>query len=149
MVRLKPRHIGMVVPDLDASIAAASRPLGLGPFRVIGPEAFQAPQYFEKKYRGVGEDFAFRCAHADLGASEIELIQPVKGRTVYEEFLRQHGEGLHRIAVEVVDLDATVAALEGEGGVVVQSGRRTGLQWAYVEIGALNGLIVELMQPTT
>jgi len=144
---VKVKHIGLVVPDLNASMAAASQLLGLGAFRVIEPEAFEAPPYYEKKYRGSDEDFAFRCAYAPMGPLEIEFIQPVKGKTVYDDFLRETGGGLHHFAIEVQDLERELERMVAAGGAVIQSAKRTGLSWAYVELGSLNGLVLELIQP--
>ncbi|WP_448332505.1 VOC family protein [Streptomyces sp. DSM 41534] len=39
------------------------------------------------------------------GASEIELIQPLKGRPPYTEFLDLHGEGVHHLAYVVKSID--------------------------------------------
>jgi len=142
------KHIGLVTRDLDACVAALSRVLGLGPFRFVEPEAFAAPRYYEKTYRGSEEDFALRVAFAPFGPLEIELIQPVRGRTVHADFLRNGDGGLHHLAVEVPDLRKATDALAAEGGVVIQSGKRAGLLWAYVEVKALSGLVLELMQPT-
>ncbi|MFD8337957.1 VOC family protein [Streptomyces solisilvae] len=45
------------------------------------------------------------------GASEIELIQPLKGRPPYTEFLDLHGEGVHHLAYVVEGIDQYLESL--------------------------------------
>ena len=141
----KVRHFGYIVRDLDATIDRYSKAFGVGPFRMLEPEYFQKIPYMEKKYRGQDEDFLFRCGLAPFGPIEIEFIQPLKGRTVYDEFLREKGGGLHHIAVDVPNLDRLLTTLADQGIKPAMSAKRPGLSWAYIEVGFLNGTIMELM----
>jgi len=144
----KVKHVGFVVEDLDASVRYFSQVFGIGPFKIIEPDVFKGPDYFEKIYRGRYEDFAFRFALAPLGNIEIEFIQPVKGKTVYDDFIKARGGGLHHVAFDVKDIDHVIKKLEKHGIRVVQSGKRAGMKWAYVEVDFMNGLILELMDRT-
>ena len=42
---------------------------------------------------------------------QIELIQPLEGRSIYSDFLQAHGPGLHHIRFSVEPFDAAVVAL--------------------------------------
>lgn len=53
--------------------------------------------------RPVKEPFEFRIAITYVGATEIELIQPVRGPMIYEEYLQRRGEGLHHIKEKIPD----------------------------------------------
>ena len=63
-----------------------------------------------------------RLARGDMGGIGLELIQPLKGRSVYGEFLEKKGEGIHHLAFMVEDLDAEIADMEKRGFKVVQTG---------------------------
>jgi catechol 2,3-dioxygenase-like lactoylglutathione lyase family enzyme len=139
-------HVGFVVRDLDDVISFLSKIFGMGPFRIVEPDFFH--NYFEKKYKGQDEDFSFRFAVAPVGQIEVEVIQPIKGRTVYDDFLKKKGEGLHHVAFEVKNLDFIIRKLEQFGIKVVQSGKRLGLSWVYIELELINGLTIELIDRT-
>ena len=38
-------------------------------------------------------------AEAEVGPIMVELLEPVEGPSIYKEWLDEHGEGLHHIAV--------------------------------------------------
>ena len=69
-------QVGVVVRDLEQSMAALAAVFGLGPFRVVEcPPPERAPQQFD---RGQPAKFRTRQAFADLGASrEVVLIRPI------------------------------------------------------------------------
>ncbi len=143
------RHVGFIVGDLDAGVKYFSEVFRLGPFKIVESDFFKSSVYFEKKYRGHDEDFTYRIAFAPLGVIEIELIQPVSGKTVYDDFLKEKGGGLHHVAFDVTNLDDVLEQLNKHGIHVVMSGKREGLSWAYIEVDFMNGLIFELMERTT
>ncbi len=51
----------------------------------------------------VEEPFEFRIAITHVGDMEIELIQPVRGPMIYEEYLQRRGAGLHHIKEKIAD----------------------------------------------
>ena len=69
-------QVGVVVRDLDRTIAALSDIFGMGPFRAIAypPEGRGD---MNRVYRGEPGDFTYRQAFVDLGTVELEIIQPV------------------------------------------------------------------------
>ena len=139
-------HVGFVVKDLEATTSYFSEVFGIGPFKIVESNFLKDTGYFEKKYKGKDEDFMFRFGKASLGAIDVEIIQPLKGRSVYDDFIKERGGGLHHLAFEVENLDLIIRKLENYRVEVVQSGKRIGLSWAYVEVGFMNGLIIELME---
>lgn len=54
-------------------------------------------------YRGEPADFVADIALSYAGDMQLELIAPVSGRSIYSEFLRDSGPGLHHICVEAAD----------------------------------------------
>jgi len=52
----------------------------------------------------------------------LEWIQPITGPSVYDEFVKAHGEGFHHLAFEVKDMDEAIAHFKSKGVDVAQSG---------------------------
>ncbi len=55
-----------------------------------------------------------KLALAQLGPVMCELIEPVQGPSSYEEFLNEHGEGLHHLGYFVEDIDAEISNMESK-----------------------------------
>jgi len=69
--------------------------------------------------------FSFRVAIAEVGDSNLELIQPLKGRSVYVEHLEEKGEGFHHTCLIYPSREALRAAkdeLAAQGREMTQSG---------------------------
>ena len=115
-------HIGLVVKDLDATTKAWSSLLGIGDWNV----------------KDVG---ALKLAFGTLGSVEFELIEPVKEGTLWADFLKAEGEGLHHLSGRVADVDAMVAKLVAEGGEVMIHTPGT---FAYVRTGGPGSIVLEL-----
>ena len=125
-----PVQIAWVTHDLDATEAALSRVLGVKKWIRL-PDVHFAPDACT--YRGQAADFVADIALSYAGDMQLELIAPVKGESIYTEFLDRSGPGLHHICVEAADINAFDAALEEQGTAVVQQGVMPGgMRFAYV-----------------
>jgi hypothetical protein len=65
-------------------------------------------------------------AEAHVGPIDVELIQPVEGPSIYKEWLDEHGEGVHHIAVmraTMQDAEETEQYLDQLGAPVIMEGR--------------------------
>lgn len=74
-----------------------------------------------------GEDvpYSFRVAIAQVGDSNLELIQPLDGRSVYVEQLESAGEGFHHTCLiypSRASMRAAMDALTAQGRDMIQSG---------------------------
>jgi methylmalonyl-CoA/ethylmalonyl-CoA epimerase len=140
-------QVGVVVRDLDRVIAVLSGIFGMGPFRVITypPEGRGD---MNRVYRGEPGDFTYRQAFVDLGTVELEIIQPISGRSVWSDFLEKHGEGIHHIRFNTYDMSEVVAYLAAQGISVGMSGNglRPGTCWANFDTEDRVGFTVEIMQ---
>ena len=66
-------------------------------------------------YRGKPEDFGVKIALANVGPIQIELMQPLAGKSIWKEFIAKKGYGLHHIALEIDDMNTKVKEFEEEG----------------------------------
>ena len=140
-------QIGVVVDDLDQRLKVLTEVFGLGPFRVIDwPPADRSD--IERRYYDEPTNFTARMAFAELGPIELELIQPVAGKSIWADFLAQHGPGIHHIRFNVLDMQPVVDYLAGHGIGIAQmgSGIRPGTTWANFDTEASVGFTIEVMQ---
>jgi hypothetical protein len=140
-------QVGVIVRDLDQKIEALSRIFGMGPFRVIEwpPEGRTD---IEKGYHGEPGRFSCRLGFADLGSVELELIQPVEGPSIWQDFLDKHGEGIHHIRFNTFDEKPVLEHLAQQGVEVEQwgSGTRPGTAFFYLDSADKVGFAVELLR---
>lgn len=138
-------QLAWVTDDLDATEHALRATLGAGgwtrmPGIHFGPE--------DCVLRGRPADFVADISLAYAGDLQVELIAPVRGASIYEEFLRERGSGLHHVCCEVDDMDAALAQA-AEGGLdVVQAGTMAGglMRFAYLDVAAAGAGLVELAE---
>ena len=96
-------QVGLVVHDLDSTIKALKNIFGFEQFREV-TWPIDRPD-MKSEYHGSPGNFKFRIAFTQLGPIELEIIQPLKGENIYQDFLESHGEGLHHLLFEVDDID--------------------------------------------
>ncbi|RDH76579.1 VOC family protein [Mycolicibacterium moriokaense] len=120
-----PVQIAWVTHDLDATEHALTMLLGATKW-VRVPDVHFGPDTCT--YRGRPADFVAHISFSYAGDTQLELISPVSGTSVYSEFLDRAGPGLHHICVEVDDVEAAVGTAQ-----VVQRGVMPGgMEFAYV-----------------
>ena len=133
-------QIGVVVEDVDRTIAFYESTFGLGPWdiREVG-----APNVWD---RGEEKQIKARLAFADFGQVEIELIQILEGDSLHLAFLREHGEGLHHLGFFVKDFAAKLEQAKAMGFEVLQVDP-FGQAYAYLDTRQPGGIIFELIAP--
>jgi methylmalonyl-CoA/ethylmalonyl-CoA epimerase len=128
-------QIGVVVEDLDRTMAFYESTFGIGPWdiREVG-----APNVWD---RGEEKFIKARLGFATLGQVEIELIQILEGDSMHLEFLREHGEGLHHVG-----FFAKLEQAQAMGLQVLQKDP-FGQAYAYLDTRQPGGIIFELIAP--
>lgn len=128
-----PVQIAWVTRDLDATEQALTTLLGARrwirmPAVHFGPESCT--------HRGQPADFVADVALSYAGDLQLEVIAPVRGASVYSEFLDRCGPGLHHICVDVPDtaaFDQRLADAARDGTPAVCHGELVGgMRFAYL-----------------
>jgi lactoylglutathione lyase/methylmalonyl-CoA/ethylmalonyl-CoA epimerase len=131
---LKIEHIGIVVKDLETTVKKYSSLLGL-----------EVKEVEEIKMG----DISSRVAFVPVGESNLELIEATSKSGPIADFLRERGEGLHHMALEVEDLEKTFKQLRSQGVEFVwdriTKGSR-GTEYVVIKANELGGVHVELVQ---
>jgi catechol 2,3-dioxygenase-like lactoylglutathione lyase family enzyme len=139
MIDQTPVQIAWVTRDLDATEKALTILLGARkwirmPGVHFGPDACT--------YRGKPADFVADISLSYAGETQLELIAPVNGQSIYTDFLDRAGAGLHHICIEVEDVERALAERDAEA---VQRGLMPGgMEFAYVSAEAAGVPYIEI-----
>lgn len=88
-------------------------------------------------------------AFFDVGAGiQIELIQPNGEKSAWQDYLDEHGEGIHHIAFNVKNMDEKIKACENFGMVTLQRGKYGDGNGEYTYLDATKDMkcLVELLE---
>lgn len=88
-------QICIVTRDLEVVAKNLADRLGIGPWWI---KTYARPELCETYLRGKPVRCAFKVGLAWTGAMNWELVEPLEGLTIYDEFLQSQGEGLHHAA---------------------------------------------------
>lgn len=141
-------QIGIIVEDIEAATKKYEEILGMGPWKTGGISAANMPKLHAD---GKPTDLEFKNAFFHCFGMEIELIQPVS-ESVYATWLKEHGPGIHHIAVVTNDSFKNVLArnkeLTGKDPWihVKDTGAPEGrnLEFAYLDLTKELGMFVEV-----
>ncbi|MGC8816443.1 MAG: VOC family protein [Candidatus Hadarchaeum sp.] len=137
-------QIGIVTKNIDVAVKRYWETLGIGPWRI---HRYAPPDLRNTKLRGVPAEYSMKIALARVGGIELELIEPLTGPNIYEEFLEKKGEGIHHLAkYQKEDLKKELAAFEAMGIKVLMSGKCKGVEFYYLDTEPLLGIIYELVR---
>lgn len=123
-------QVCVVSRDLHRTMEGMVR-LGIGPWQV---HTFSPQTVDDMTYRGAPAETTFGLALAFSGTMMWEIVSPVSGPSIYDEFLEQHGEGIHHVAVDCngADWETRLAMFADHGYELIQSGRWKGrVPYAY------------------
>ncbi|MFC1950151.1 VOC family protein [Chloroflexota bacterium] len=108
-------QVALVVKDLQKTMENYWNILGIGPWTVYSLDAHLLRN---RRYHGKPAWASEKEALAQVGEVELELCQPIEGESIYQDFLTEHGEGLHHMnflvdSADEVDNVTEVMAKEG------------------------------------
>lgn len=134
-------QVAYVVRDLDAAMRRHWEVCGIGPWHIY---QFEAPKVRDYTYRGKPATHSCLIAVTFGDNTQVELMQPVSGRSIYDEHLEKKGEGLHHVKLFCADCTAAVAEYERRGYPVIQSGKFDEDEHYYLDTEKDFGYIIEL-----
>ena len=133
MLDQTPVQIAWVTHDLEATGRALTALLGAKKW-IQMPGVHFGPDTCT--HRGQPADHVADIALSYAGDMQLEVIAPVRGESIYTEFLETSGPGLHHICVAAIDEDAFDTALrDAEAAdipVLTRGVMPGGMRFAYV-----------------
>ena len=127
-------HIGVAVEDLDAAIALHEEAYGMA-----------------VAHREVVEEQGVEAVLLDVGENHVELLRPLNQETPVGRFLSKRGPGLHHVAYQVTDVQATLDTLRDRGLRLIDQTPRNGIRGsrvAFLHPESSGGVLTEIVQPS-
>jgi methylmalonyl-CoA/ethylmalonyl-CoA epimerase len=134
-------QVAYVVRDLEKALRQQWEVCGVGPWSIY---TFTPEKVRDYTYRGRPATHTCLIAVAWDDRIQIELMQPLTGYSIYDEFLERKGEGLHHVKLYHADCAKAVAGYERRGYPVIQSGRFDEDEHYYLDTEKDFGYIIEL-----
>lgn len=128
---MRVHHIAVAVRDLDDALDFFRDALGL-----------EVAQRQEVPAEGV------EIAFLPMGASELELLEPLDPENSVGRFLDRRGEGIHHLCLLVDNIEEAVLKLEAEGARLTSEIRRhpDGTRYVFVHPKSSHGVLLELYE---
>jgi 4-hydroxyphenylpyruvate dioxygenase-like putative hemolysin len=140
-------QVALVVKDLDQAVKNWFHVLGVGPWHFY---TYGKPLVKRMTRHGKPAEYRMRVALANVGPLRIELIEILEGDTVYQEFVDQHGYGVHHLGILVDDMAAALAQAQAAGFEMTQDGAGFGPDddghYAYLSTEQAIGTTLEFIQ---
>lgn len=140
-------QVAILVPDLDAAMRNYWEKFGIGPWHVY---TYAQPLVREMTYHGEQANYSMRIGLSYFGPMRIELIQPLSGDSVYADFIREHGYGVHHFGLIVDDMQAALQKTNAAGVEMLMDGSGFGLDgdghYTYLDTEKDLGVTLELIQ---
>ena len=129
---MKIDHLGIATKSIDEALKFWQDSLGL-----------------ENVHTEIIEEQKVRVAMLPIGESKIELLEPTSEDSPISKFLEKRGGGIHHIAIEVEDIEISLAKMKENGAKLIDETPRIGAEGcliAFVHPQSTNGVLLELTQ---
>jgi len=129
---MKISHLGIATKGIDEALKFWQDALGL--------ENVHTEEVPEQKVR---------VAMLPIGDTRIELLEATSDDSPIAKFVEKRGGGIHHIAVEVENIEESLAKLKARGARLIDEQPRVGAEGcliAFVHPSSTNGVLLELIQ---
>lgn len=129
---MKINHLGIATKGIEEALKFWQDALGL-----------------ENIHTETVEDQKVRVAMLPIGESRVELLEPTSDDSPISKFLEKRGGGIHHIAIEVDDIESTLAQLKAKGMRLIDESPRIGAEGclvAFIHPSSANGVLLEIVQ---
>ncbi len=132
MSSAKLHHVGIAVESIDEALVLYEDALGIPVVKRVEVPAEKV-----------------NVAMLPVGDPRIELVEATSPDSPIARFLTRRGPGIHHIALEVQDLDATVERLKASGRRLVSDEIQRGAEgyrYVFVHPSGAGGVLLELIE---
>jgi methylmalonyl-CoA epimerase len=126
-------HVAVTVEDLEASVRLFEGAFGM-----------------TLVHRQTVEEQGVEAVLLDVGENHVELLRPLSPDNAVGRHLAKRGPGLHHVAYQVGDIEATLERLRSEGVRLIDESPRTGIRdsrIAFLHPAATGGVLTEIVEP--
>ena len=144
LFRPKVDQIGVIVKDLSKAVEHYTS-LGIGPFETLTGIESRERMMWGKPIPV--DAFKVDIRIAKLGELDLELVQPIEGKSIWKDFLDTHGEGINHLGFFVDDIEKEEAAMVANGFPVMYRTRFVkGGGAAYFDTDQPGGVLFEFIE---
>jgi methylmalonyl-CoA/ethylmalonyl-CoA epimerase len=126
-------HIGVAVAEIEPAL-----------------ELYRDSFQLVLAHREVVEEQGVEAVLLDVGENHVELLAPLGPDTPVGKFLAKKGPGLHHVAYQVSDIEATLESLKAAGLELIDQQPRTGIRGsrvAFMHPRSTAGVLTEIVEP--
>ena len=126
-------HVGVAVTDLDEALDLYTGAYGL-----------------RLSHRETVAEQGVEAALLDVGENHVELLAPLGEDTPVGKYLAKRGPGMHHVAYQTDDIEATLRMLKNAGLRLIDETPRTGIRnsrVAFLHPSSSGGVLTEIVQP--
>ncbi len=126
-------HVGVAVEDLDQAVVLYSERFGM-----------------TEQHRETVEEFGVEAVLLEVGEGHVELLEPLSEESAIGRFLARNGPGVHHVAYQTDDIDATLERVRRAGVEAIDEQPRTGIRGsrvAFLHPRSTGGVLTELVEP--
>lgn len=140
-------QVAIIVEDLEKAVENYWKLFGIGDWHFY---TYGKPLVKRMTYHGKPGEYKMRVALSYLGPMRIELIEMLEGDTIYADFVKEHGYGVHHFGVLVEDIENAIAQAEAAGLTMTMDGAGFGRDgdghYAYLDTENRIGVAIELIE---
>jgi catechol 2,3-dioxygenase-like lactoylglutathione lyase family enzyme len=132
-------QVGLPVKDLKKTMKDYWNILGIGPHVIL---TIEAPHAYALTYGGKPANYKFKASFAQVGPVEFEMMQSIEGHTIYDDFIKERGEGANHLQYwvdSVEEMDKHVEIMAKQGYPLLMGGR-FGSNGGYAYIDTVSAL---------
>ncbi|NPV87745.1 MAG: hypothetical protein HPY45_17235 [Anaerolineae bacterium] len=140
-------QLAILVPHLEEAVENYWKQFGIGNWHIY---TYAKPLVKKMTYHGKPAEYKMRVALSYFGDMRVELIEIVEGSTIYADFVKEHGYGVHHFGVLVENMEEALAEAKRAGFEVIMEGSGFGLDgdgyYAYLDTENAIGVTIELIE---
>ena len=129
MIR-KINHVGIAVKDLDRTIEFFEKTYG-------------AKLLWRKKF----EDQKIESALVSIGEAKFELTGSLEAGSVIAKFIKNRGEGIHHVSLEVDQFEQVIEEFKAKGSRVMAEADTEDFKAAFIHPQGNFGVLTEIIEP--
>ena len=135
-------QIAILVNDIETSLDNWCKLFGV---KNYGYKLTDAPEVTDIKFKGQTTPARAKLGFVKLGQVTLEVIEPDHNPSIWREYLNEHGEGFHHVAFMVENMEDAIATFTKEQMPLIQSGKYTGGEYAYMDTSEKLNMVIELL----
>lgn len=140
-------QVCILIPDLDKAVENFYKIFGIGPWHIY---TYGKPLVKRMTRNGKPTEYKMKVALSYFGNMRLELIEPLEGDTVYQEFIEKHGYGVHHLGILTNNMQESIKKAARAGIEMTMDGAGFGPDddghYAYLDTEELIGTTLELIE---